>query len=434
MKSVFRRVLVALGAVAILAGLVYAFWPKPVEVDVAQVRRGLLRVTVDDDGMTRIKERYVISAPLAGRLLRVRPRPGDSVKARSLPGDYEAIPAEKTASSTYTVLAIIEPTDPALLDDRARAEAEARVKVARAAVDRADAELEQTREDNEYATSELERVRRLVAGPTRSLSREEYDQARHRVRMAALALKSSLFAKRVADYELEQARAALMHTRPEGSVNSSPGSAPLDPGNLRFPLLSPIDGKVLRVFQESSRIVTPGTPVLEVGDPTDLEVVVDVLSSQAVKIHKGARVFLERWGGEKPLLGEVRLVEPSGFTKISALGVEEQRVNVIIDLVDPIDRRRSLGDAYRVEARIVIWEKDEVLLIPAGALFRDRKEWAAFVVRAGQAQLQHVTVGHRNGLDAQVLDGLQENDRVVVHPSDKVKNGVAVVPRSSLTR
>jgi HlyD family secretion protein len=399
-KNLRRRLLqLAVGLLA--AGLLaYSFWPRPMEVDAARVVRGPLRVTVDKDGKTRIKERYVVSAPLAGRLQRISLRPGDRVLAGT------------------TVLAVIEPGDPALLDDRARTEVEARVGAAEATRKQAGTKLERARVAYAAATRELERLRRLVAGT--EVSPQDLEAARYKERMFQEEFKTAQFAVQIADFELGLARAALTRTRPR-----SPGDAE----NWRFEIPAPIGGRVLRVFQESSAVVTPGQRLLEVGDPADLEVEVDVLSSDAVKITPGAKAFLEHWGGDEPLLGQVRLVEPSGFLKISALGVEEQRVNVILDFLDPPAKRARLGDAYRVEARIVIWSADDVLKAPAGALFRHGEDWAIFAIENGRAQLRRVQVGRSNALETEITAGLEEGTKVILHPGDKIQEGSRVAAR-----
>jgi HlyD family secretion protein len=380
--------------------LIYAFLPGPVAVDLAPVSHGLLRVTVDEDGKTRIKERYLVSAPLAGRLLRVELHPGDEVKAGT------------------TVVAILDPTDPALLDVRALAEAEARVKAAETSQVLALAKVDLGSDALELAGHDFERAKTLLA--TKGGTREDFDRAEHKERMARLDLKAAKLAAQVAAFELDLARAALIRTRP-------PTSGKADANRLE--IRSPIDGTVLRVFQESATVVAPGTRLLEVGDPADLEVEIDVLSSDAVKVAPGAKVLLEQWGSSGPLLARVRLVEPAAFLKVSALGVEEQRVNVIADLVDPLEKRKRLGDAFRVEARIVVWEGDKVLKVPAGALFRHGDGWAVFVALKGRAQLRPVQAGHGNGLETEILQGLQESDQVIIHPSDKVKDGVAILSR-----
>jgi len=396
-----RRRLMQLAAALLVAGLLaYSFWPRPVEVDVARAVRGPLRVTVDEDGRTRIKERYLVSAPLAGRLQRITLRPGDRVSAGRTP------------------LAVIEPGDPALLDDRARAEAEARVKASEATRKQAVPKLERARVSHDLAVKELQRVRRMVVG--RETTAQDVESAEHKERMSQEEVKTAQFALQIADFELDQARAALTRTRPTSSG---------DMDSWRFEILAPVGGRLLRVFQESSAVVTPGQRLLEVGDPTDLEVEVDVLSSDAVKIAPGARAFLEHWGGDRPLLAQVRLVEPSGFMKVSALGVEEQRVNVILDFVNPPPERARLGDAYRVESRIVIWSADDVLKVPAGALFRQGEDWAVFTVENGRAQLTRVQVGRSNSLETEILSGLEAGATVILHPGDKIQPGGRVVSR-----
>jgi HlyD family secretion protein len=314
-----------------------------------------------------------------------------------------------------TLLAAIEPTDPALLDVRAKAEAEARVKRTAAAVKQAQARVAAAREAEEMARHVYERAQRLWQ--TNSISREEFDNAEHKHALAKEGLRVAEFGTHIATFESEIAKAALLRTQP-GAADAN-----------RLEIHSPIDGAVLHVFQESAGVVQSGTRILELGDPSDLEVEVDVLSSDAVKIRPGAKARLEHWGGDLPLLARVRLVEPAGFLKISALGVEEQRVYVILDLLDPLEKRKTLGDAYRVEARIVIWEGRDVLKTPAGALFRHEDSWAVFVVESGRAQVRPVRAGRGNGLETEILEGLQENERVIVHPSDKIRGGTSVVPR-----
>ncbi len=397
----FRRFLGQLAAGLLVAGLLaYSFWPRPLEVEVGQASRGPLCVTVDEDGKTRIKERYVVSAPLAGRLQRITLRAGDPVTAEQ------------------TLLAVIEPADPSLLDERSRAEAEARVKAAEATRKQATAKLERARVAHNLSLKELQRIHQMRVG--RETTFQELEAAEHKERMAQEDVKTAQFALQIANFELDLARAALTRAQPR-----SPGDA----DSWRFEIRAPVSGRVLRVFQESSAIVAPGQQLLEVGDPGDLEVEVDVLSSDAVKIVPGAKVILDHWGGDEPLLGQVRLVEPSGFMKRSALGVEEQRVNVIIDFVDPPEKRRRLGDAYRVEARIVIWSADKVLKVPSGSLFRRGDAWAVFTVEEGRAQLRRVTVGRSNALETEITSGLQEGAVVILHPGDKIQPGSRVTRR-----
>lgn len=387
-------------AVLALGMLGWSFMPVPVEVDVAAVSRGDLRVTVDHEGKTRVKERYVVSSPLGGRLVRVGLKPGERVVAGK------------------TLVALIEPADPALLDLRQRSQALARVDAAGAALKRANSEVERVTSLHHKAMLDLDRERKLKARDVVSV--ETMEAVRSREQASAAEVRAAEFAGKVAAFELEQAQAALVHTK-----IVSPGETE----DFRFEVPAPVDGVVLRVFQESATVVTPGSRLLEIGDPTDLECEVDVLSTDAVGIMPGQRVFFERWGGPGLLEGRVRVREPSGYTKISALGVEEQRVNIIIDLTDPPEARPSLGDGYRVEARIVTWEGKGLLKVPSGALFRREGEWTVFRIEEGQARICPVKVGHNNGLETEILAGLSEGDQLVMHPSDKIADGVVVRER-----
>jgi HlyD family secretion protein len=423
-RAFFRRLLPFTVLAAVVAAVVYAFMPQPVRVDLSRVTHGPLQVTVDERGKTRIKDRYVVSSPLAGRLLRVELLPGDTVETGK------------------TVVAVIEPGDPALLDPRAVAEAEARAKAAEARLHQAGTALEQSAAALQFAEGDLNRVRGLRQHGGSTLHSQE--EAEMRYRMRSEENRGSKFAEEIARFELEQARAALLRTAPRTEIAALGGPKglslpsrnppPADPqkspnGDWFFQIRSPINGRVLRKYQESSTIVTPGTQLLQLGDPENLEVEVDVLSADGVRISPGDKVLLEQWGGEKPLAGRVRLVEPSAFTKVSSLGVEEQRVNVIIDFEAAPEKRRTLGDAFRVEAKIVIWESPDVLRVPIGALFRHDEDWAVFCIRNGRARLQTIKIGHRNSLNAEVLDGLKEDDEIVMHPSDQVVDGVRVVRR-----
>ncbi|NLF71707.1 MAG: HlyD family efflux transporter periplasmic adaptor subunit [Candidatus Anammoximicrobium sp.] len=404
MKFLVRALLFLIVAGAVVGGLVWSFWPQPVNVEVAVVACGPLRVTVDEDGKTRIKERYVVAAPLGGRLARIELDPGDPVRRG------------------VTRLATLDPNEPEIMDVRAVALAEAKVKAAQAALDRTQPLIDRAREELDFAHRELERLQKLARTGSATVRDVEQAQMLHRSRMQDY--NAARFAQDVAQFELEMAKAALVRVQP---AEAGP------PDDRQLPILSPIDGRVLRVFQESATVVHPGDRLLELGDPAELEVEIDVLSSDAVKIRPGDKALLEQWGGETPLPATVRRIEPSGFMKISALGVEEQRVNVILDLDDPPEKRRVLGDAFRVEARIVIWEQDDVLQIPTGALFRHRDRWKTFVVREGRAELRPLEIGHRNSLYAEVLAGLQAGDQVILHPSDKVRDGVQVQVRDLQT-
>jgi HlyD family secretion protein len=436
MRNLGSKAFMLLVAAAIIGGLVFAFVPRPLQVDLVKVDRGTVRVTVDEDGKTRIREKYVVSAPLNGRILRISMDPGDKVEAGK------------------TLLTMIEPRDPDLLDARSVAQAEARVKGAEATLRQVEPRLETARADQAHDEAELMRVRK--AHETNAASRAELDDADFAYRQSSEEMRASRIAAEIASFELEQAKAALMRSRPHADENPAPKSAenssnipfpaPTSDGNApagadgasdptdhnngwNFPIYSPITGRVLRVLQESSAVVTPGTSLVELGDPSDLEVEIDVLSRDAVKIHPGNTVYLEHWGGVKPLVGRVRVVEPSGFTKISTLGVEEQRVWVIVDLVDPPEQRTTLGDGFRVEARIVIDEATNALRIPTSSLFRAGEDPAVFLVKDGVAHVQKVEVGRQNGIEAEITKGLTEGDEVVLHPSDQIEDGTKVKQR-----
>jgi HlyD family secretion protein len=398
MNRYLRRILFIAFLLAIAGLIVYAFLPKPVPVDIAAVTLGPMQVTVDEDGKTRIKDRYVISAPLAGQLVRIQLKPGDN------------------ATANTTMLAVIEPRDPELLDPRAKVEALARVSGAQSLLDQSIPNLDRAAALMEMAKKDADKQRSLRQ--RNAGTEKEYDDALLMERVRTQEYNSAKFAQEIAKFALAQAKAALIRTDPSGPDPSS-----------HFEIRAPCNGRVLRVFQESSAVVQAGTPLLEFGDPSDLEAEIDVLSTDAVKIQRGAEVIIDRWGGKQPLRGKVRVIEPSGFTKVSSLGVEEQRVNIIVDFVDPPDARATLGDGYRIEARIVIQEEDSVLRVPTSALFRDGPEWAVFVVEGGKAKIRRVKIGMQTALEAQVIEGLQEKEEVVAHPSDSIRDGVAVVRR-----
>lgn len=384
-------VIVGLAAVALL---VFAFLPKPIPVELAEVRRGPLVVTVDEDGLARVKDRYLLSAPLSGNLTRITARPGDTVKQ----GD---------------VLARIVPLDAPLMDARSRREAKARVAAAEAGKRQARAEIERAKVALSFAKTQASRARGLVsrgAVAPAELERAELDE-----RARAAELTSAEFGAKVASYEAEMARAAL-----------SARDTSAKPEQFEVP--SPVSGRVLKVMHVSEGVVQAGTPLLEVGDPKALEVVVDVLTRDAVRIRSGAKVSVTRWGGD-PLAAHVRLIEPSAFTRLSALGVEEQRVNAIIDLDEPYPKWAALMDGFRVEARIVVWQSKETLVIPASALFRQDEGWAVFVFEGGRARRAVVVPGQNDGSTVEIASGLAPGQNVLVHPSDRVSDGARVARR-----
>lgn len=381
----------ALLLAAILAGL----WPKPIPVETAAVARGPLTVTVWEEGQTRIRHRYVIHAPVAGFLNRVELRAGAPIQAGQ------------------TVLATLEAEPSGFLTPRARAQAEARVHAAEAAKLFRQAELDRAKAALDLARKEFARADALREAGT--ISTQEWDAAENRVQVLTRELRAGEFALRVAEFEIAQARAALL----EAHRPAADASAPLR-------ILAPVDGYVLKVYEENARVVTAGAPLLEVGDPRNLEAEIELLSSDAVGVEPGAEVSLEGWGGENPLRGRVSVVERAAFTEISALGVEEQRVKVRVDFLDPMPAGRELGDRYRVEARIVTWHGDRVLQVPAGALFRRGNDWMVFRLEQGRARPRKVEIAHHNGLSAEVRSGLAEGDRVIVYPPDGVTEGTSV--------
>jgi HlyD family secretion protein len=384
----------------LVIALTFAFRPQPIAVDTIEIRRSTLVVTVDDEGQTRVHDVYVLSAPVAGHMRRIDLHVGDPAVARE------------------TVVAEIAPIDPAFLDPRSEAQARADVRaaesaeaLARAAVDQAEAELE-------FAEREQVRATQLFAEGT--ISERERDDAQRTFRTRRAILATALAALDVRSYELERARATLV----------TPAGAPAHAEACDcVAIRAPVDGSVLRILQQSESVVAVGTPLVEIGDPRALEIVVDLLSSDAVNVAAGQRVIIERWGGEARLEGRVRLVEPYGFTKISALGIEEQRVNAIIDLTSPPEAWSRLAHGYQVDVRIVLWEEADALVVPLLALFRDGDAWAVFVAAGGRAELRHVTLGRRNRLEAQVLDGVAESERVVLHPSNRIETRVRIAER-----
>jgi HlyD family secretion protein len=383
-----------LGAI-LLAAIVLGLWPKPIPVETAVVSRGQLTVSVLEEGKTRIRHRFAISPPVAGYLNRVALRAGASIRAGE------------------TVLATIEAEQSGFLDPRTRAEAEARVKAAEANRQQRRSEADRARAALDLAQKDFARANELLRGKV--ISRQEWDTAENRVSILTRELNAAEFALRVAGFELTQARATLVQLQtPEGGPSQ------------RLRIVSPVDGYVLNVYEENARVITAGTPIMEVGDPRDLEAEIELLSSDAVAVAPGADVSIEQWGGEGTLRGRVSLVERGGFTKISALGVEEQRVKVRVDFLDSPPTGRELGDRYRVEARIATWHGVDVLQVPTGALFRRGGDWMTFVVENRKAHLRKVEIGHNSGLAAEVLSGLSLGEKVIVYPPDSVADGASV--------
>jgi HlyD family secretion protein len=397
MRTVMRRLGVA--AVIALAGglLVVALRAPAVRVEVAAVERGTLRVTVDEEGRTRVRDRYLAVAPITGRVARITLDAGDAVE-RGM---------------------VVARMRPVTLDPRTRVGAEARLESALAAAREAEARLDQARAAAEQARRDATRARELAR--SRIVARGERERAELSETARAKELDAAISGLRAAEQNVEAARAALI--APGGDAGESFSASCEERPESCIEVRSPVSGKVLRVPEQSERVVDAGAPLLEIGDPSALEIVIDVLSSDAVKVQSGAAMLIEEWGGPRPLRARVRLVEPSGFTKVSALGVEEQRVNVIGDF---LDADVPLADGYRVEARIVVWERADVLKVPTSALFRYRDAWHVFVAENGRARRSAVEVGERSAIAAEVLGGIAAGEVVILHPSDQVDDGVRI--------
>ncbi len=389
-----RRVVWGLVIVVVVGLLVWGFRPRPVLVDTEPVSRGPLAVTVEEEGQTRVRDRFVISAPVPGQTRRILLEAGDRVEAGDL-------------------LVIVDAQPSAVLDLRRIAEAEARVAAAEAALEGARQEVEAARAVARFSASEERRLRQLAA--EKLVADREVEAAAAEAQRAKAQQRSAEFRVRTAGYELEAARTALAFAG---------GQDPQASGSIE--LLAPVSGQILRRHFESARVVQPGEPILEIGDPAALEVEIDVLSSDAVRIEPGMRVLFERWGRPEPLEGRVRRIEPSGFTKISALGVEEQRVLVIADFTSPREEWARLGDAFRVNARFILWEADDVLRVPTSALFRHGSGWAVFIPISERARLQPVEIGPSGGGFTMIASGLEVGEEVIVHPGRDIEDGVRV--------
>lgn len=391
-----RNPRVLLGALGVALLLAVALRPRAVPADVAGLSRGPLVVTLDEEGETRVKRRFLVAAPVAGRLLRIDLLPGDRVEGGR------------------TVLATIFPADPTPLDERSRAEAAAALAAARSTHERARAEIARAEAAATLAAAQLARTRQLAAQGIAAA--DALDASEAEARATAEAKRAADFAAAAAAHQVEAARARLAQASGSGS------GAPLQ-------VVAPVTGVVLKRLRESEGSVAPGQPLLELGDPADLEIVADYLSTDAVRLRAGQAARIERWGGGAPLAGVVRRVEPSGFTKVSALGVEEQRVNVLVDFTGPLAARDTLGDGYRVEVAAVVAERADAVKLPVSALFRLGDDWAVFAVEQGRARRRVVTIGERNPLEAELLSGLPADAEVVLHPSDTLDDGSRIERR-----
>ncbi len=401
-----RTSVIAAATIIIGAFMLYAFWPRALGVDLGRAELRAMMVTIDEEAKTRVRDAYVVSTPVTGRLLRVEVEPGDEV--------FEG----------ETAIARLTPTTPSVLDIRTEEQARAAIDAAEAALSLARADVRRATADADFAKAELTRTEKLRE--TDTVSEAALDRAQRAYRSADAALDTTRAAVSLREAELDNARAMLM--TPTEAEQKSSGTNPHPQTSI--PLRAPISGRILRVMQESETVLPAGTPILEIGDPLgDLEIVAELLSTDAVKVSPGDRVIIDKWGDAPPLEGRVEKIEPWGFTKYSALGVEEQRVNAVIQFFGPEKSRERLGHGFRVEVKIVIWEDDAALNIPASAIFRIGDKWAVFRLENGRARMRSIEIGRNNGIHAQVTQGLEQGDEIVLYPGNRVTDGARVKQR-----
>ncbi len=393
--STRRNVIVAIVAGLVLALLILALMPAPVEVSTAEVRRDRFVQTIEDEGRTLLRDSYPVLAPIDGYLRRVTLEPGDSVEA----GD---------------TLFVLEPAPAPALDVRSRQQAVDALEAARARLEAARAEHDNRAAEKRFAENEYRRHQQLFERGV--VSTTEMDRARSALERAQSAERAAAAAVEAARYEMENARAVVEVSEGRRS----------DDDARKLPILAPVDGVVLRRQRCCEGVIRAGDPVLELGDLDELEIQVELLSMDAVRVQPGMRVAVDRWGGDQALEGRVRRVEPSGFEEVSALGVEEQRVPVWVEITSPKEQWAALGEGFRVEARFVIWESDDVVQLPTSAVFRHEGSETVFIVDEGRARARAVETGRRSGLSTQVLSGLQAGDRVITHPGDQIDEGTRV--------
>lgn len=388
-------------AVLVAIGLLSAFWPRASIVDLQEIEAGRMILTVGDEGETRVVDVFLVSAPVDGRLRRIEAEAGDLVVAGQ------------------TVVAQVEPTESQLLDPRTEAEARAQLSAAESAALLAEAELQRAEAELRFAESELERSRELAGKGT--ISERDLEAAEREFETGRAAIGVAQANMQVRQYELARVQAQLMS--PEQMAQQRETCECLS-------INSPVNGRVLRVIRESEGFVRAGDGLVEIGNPEKLEIVVDLLSIDAVKVSPGDSAIIENWGGEQSLAAQVRRVEPLGFTKVSALGIEEQRVNVILDITSPAAEWGTLGHGYHVDVRVVLWEGESVLKAPLTALFRHGDEWAVFVEEKGKARQRIIEVGNTTSSSAEILSGLKAGERIVVYPGEGIGEGVRIAARA----
>jgi HlyD family secretion protein len=403
-----KRIIGVAALAAIAGGLAWFAWPRPVLVDLATVAKGPIEVTADDDGKTHVRHVYTVSAPIAGKVLRIsHPM---SEQGPSLHVGDEVV-------ANQTVIALMQPTLPGFIDVRSRDQLQAEVLAADAAIQQQEAEVQRIAAALDFSRTEFQRAQTLLR--TQSTSAQAFDKAKFDVATNEAALASAK-----AQVDMRRAVRTSLAARLMDPANAVPSAEP----TCCVRVLAPASGRVLKIIQDSEATVLPGTPLVDIGNPLDLEIVADLLSTDAVQVKLGAPVRIDGWGGQ-PIKGKVVRVDPAGFLKVSALGIEEQRVRVTIDFSDPPETWASLGHDYRVVVHVTTWSAPDVLTVPVSALFRKGDQWAVFANENGHARVRPVQIGHRNSRTAEVVVGLTIGDRVVVHPSDRIADETKVMQR-----
>ncbi len=404
-KKRSRLFLTLTSVVLVLGAFAAAFWPQPMMVDMGLAMRGDMIVTIDEEGRTRVRDAYIVSTPIAGRLQRVEVEPGDPVERGT------------------TIVATMLPTNPAALDVRTREQARAAVVAAEAALRVSQADRNAAIANRDLADAEFQRAEQLKERGIASDA--SLDRAKQVARVASANVDTAEAAISMREADLSNAQAQLIGFDDQG-LAAAVGSSKSDD----IPLYAPANGRILRIMQQSETTLPAGAAIMEIGDiEGDLEVIVKLLSTDAVQVSAGDMVVIDDWGGPAELQGEVVRVDPFGFTQFSALGVEEQRVNTVIQFTENSLAFKNLGHGYRVETRIVVWEGKDVLIVPSSALFRSSDSWAVFKVDSGAAQIELIDIGNNNGIEAEVLNGLDEQDQVILFPSSGLSDGMKVVQR-----
>jgi HlyD family secretion protein len=397
-------------AVLVLTGALWFAWPRPIQVDIAALAKGPMEVTVDDEGKTHLRHVYTVSAPIVGKVLRISHPFGQNGLSLHVGDDVKA---------NETIVAIMQPTSPGFIDARSREELKAAVAAADAAIVLAEAEIRRVEAALGFSRDELRRSEML--SKTGTIAAKTFEKAQLDVATNEAALASSKAQLEVRRSERANVAARLINPNNDETLKNP---------DCCIQIRAPITGRVLKITQDSEAVVLAGTPLVDIGDPLDLEIVADLLSTDAVQITQGSRVTIDGWGGP-PIRGKVTRVDPAGFLKVSALGIEEQRVRTTVDFLDKPEVWTRLGHDYRVIVHVVIWQSADVLMVPVGALFRTGNEWVVYVVKDGRARATPVEIGHRNAQVAEVLSGLSAGDHVVLHPSDRIREGSRVAQRET---